>query len=396
MPRTSKPTLCKNLTILNIGLDRQLVSRDGSTESQRRHIAYAQGLPARIIHIVKTTAGESSQSLTLADGQVEVLPLPVRHWSLFVPAAISAGRRVLAAHHADVIQVQEPFLCGIPGLHLSRRFRIPLVAGAFGDQVDNPVWLGEHPVNRVANLVGRIVYRRSAAIRADSREVTERLRATGYPQACFVPFLVPEAERLGEPSPEAAVLRRQLLGRRLGPLLLTVSRLEREKNLPMVLEAFRRASLTMPDLVLAVVGDGSMRSGLEASSRAFPPGSVRWVGWVRNEGIAAYYQAADLFLLGSNREGRARVLTEALLAGTPVLTTDTAGSREVVQEGYSGRIVPIRDLETFAKVLEELSSDPDSLRLMGRRGQKEMSGLVSADTVLASLRDLYMTLPGRS
>ncbi len=384
----------EGLAILDIGLDRQLAARHMESESQARHAIYARGLPARIVDIVKAAAGDSSEPLRLADGLVEVQPVPVSHWSFFPPRAVAAASRLLSRRRFDVIQVQEPFLSGAAGLYLSRRYGLPLVAGAFSDQVDNPLWLAQRLLNRCANPVGRLVYRGAAAIRADSRAVAERLRVMGYRGPRFVPFLITHASSLLRPAPEAAPLRSRLLGRCAGPLLLTVSRLEPEKNLPLLLDAFRRARRSLPGLVLAVVGDGAERARLEASAGSWGPECLRWVGWIPNDLLAAYYRAADLFLLGSNYESSPRVLTEALLAGTPVLATDTAGSRESVAEGVSGRIVPVGDVGAFAEALVDLCSDRDGLARMGREGQAAAWSTAGTEAVLGGLRDLYASVLG--
>lgn len=379
----------KSFTILNIGLDRELLAPEGSNESQLRQIIYAEGLPAKIIHLVKAPSSWPTEGVTLAAGSINVVPVPVRHWALFPFAVIPVAQRILRVRRVDAIQIQEPFLCGLPGMLLSRRYRLPLIAGAFSDQVDNPAWLHERVLHRLANVFGKRVYRRAAAIRADSRAVADRLHSLGYGQAQFVPFLITHSHRLREPAKEAATIRKQLLGSRHGPLLLTVSRLEREKNVQLLLEVFQRALTHIPDLVLAIVGEGSLRRELQTISARYPHGSVNWIGWVPNERIAAYYQATDLFLLGSNYESSARVLTEALMAGTPVLTTDTAGAREVVQDRHTGRIVPVGDADAFMRALMELCQDLDALARMGRNAQAMMTELVSRDAVLDSLRKLY-------
>jgi glycosyltransferase involved in cell wall biosynthesis len=105
--------------------------------------------------------------------------------------------------------------------------------------------------------------------------------------------------------------------------------------------------------------------------------------------MSAYYQAADLLLLSSNRESAARVLSESLLAGTPVLTTDTAGAREVVVDGVSGRITPVGDLAAFSSALSDLLGDVDRLGAMGRAGRDATRAYVTAESVSQELRRLY-------
>lgn len=381
------------LRILNIGLDRALLEEHGRSESQTRQALYAQEIPAEITHLVKAPRASRRERLVLGDGLVRVIPVPVRHWAMFPLAAIRAGSRVLRQEKIDIIQAQEPILCGLVGLWLSRRYRVPLIVGAFTDQVANPAWASASLVNRLVDAVGRAVYARADAIRADSLAVMQRLHASGFPQTHFIPFLITNAEMLAHPTAEAAVVRRTLLGGRSGPLILAVARLESEKNMELMLQAVESIVKSVTGVVLAVVGDGSLRKQLQ---QRFAAEWVRWLGWVPNTELAAYYQAADLSLLSSDIESSARVLTESLLAGTPVLTTDTAGAREVVEDNRSGRIVPTGDLKVFTEALLELCQSPRHLEEMGTYGQQMVSTHMSRANIISELRQLCAQVIRRS
>jgi glycosyltransferase involved in cell wall biosynthesis len=378
----------RNLSILNIGLDRDLLALDKRTEAQERQRVYASGIPARLVHIVKASSDTPPEPVDIGAG-VCVVPCPVSHWGQFLFAALGAGARQLRNGHFDLIQVQEPYLSGLAGALLSWRFGLPLVVGVFSDEVDNPVWLAERRLNRVANWVAKWVLGRAAAIRVDSRSVVERISGRGYRNLAYVPVLITGADRLLAPSAEARPVRPRLLGSRSGPLLLAVCRLEPEKNISLMLRAVGRAAKSLPGLVLAVAGDGRMAAALAAEAAEVAPGCVHWLGRIENADLAAYYHAADLLLLSSNRESAARVLWESLLAGTPVLTTDTAGAREVVEDGISGCIVPIGDLKAFGDALAELCRNVDHLARLGAEGQRRVERIATAEAVLDGLRQLY-------
>lgn len=376
------------LAILNIGLDRELLIRGESTEAQQRQLFYCQQLPARIVHLVKAPADYPAAPFDL-DPALHIVPCPVRHWAGFVPIAIAKGTALLKTERFDLIQVQEPYLAGIAGAYLSRRFGVPLVAGLYSDEVDNPAWLAERWLNRLANRVAKAVLRRAAGTRTDSCAVAERVAGGGYRHLTYIPFLITHAERLVAADAGAPSLRERLLAGRDGPLLLAVSRLEAEKNLPLMLRAVAAVVERQPGLVLAVAGSGRLAETLAREAAALLPGRVRWLGWVASDALAAYYQAADLMLISSDRESAARVLTESLLAGTPVLSTDTAGAREVVEDGVSGRIVPVGDAAAYAQALIELTTDLARMAQMGANGQKRMRTSVTAEAVVTQLRNFY-------
>lgn len=378
----------RRLSILNVSIDRDLLSSDGTSEAQCRQMLYAMHLPAKLTHLVKAPAGADDRPIALGS-DVRAIPCPVAHWALFFFAAARTGAQLLRRQCFDLIQAQEPYLCGLVGAYLSWRFRVPLVVGVFSDEIDNPIWLAERPLNRLANVVSKCVLRRASAVRVDSRAVAANLERKGYRGLAYIPFLITHAELLIEPCAGANTTRERLLAGRAGPLVLAVSRLEPEKNIPLMLEAFTHASRRFPDSVLAIAGTGRLAESLRSDGERLAPGRVRWLGWVANADMSAYYQAADLLLLSSNRESAARVLSESLLAGTPVLTTDTAGAREVVVDGVSGRITPVGDLAAFSSALSDLLGDVDRLGAMGRAGRDATRAYVTAESVSQELRRLY-------
>lgn len=378
----------RRLAILNIGHDRELLSRGIQTEAQLRQLFYCEHLPARIVHLVKAPANCSGLPFDL-DPELRIVPCPVRHWIGFIPATIARAASLLKNEHFDLIQVQEPYLAGAAGAYLSRRFGVPLVVGLYSDEVDNPVWLAERRLNRLANLVAKTVLRRAAGTRTDSRAVASRVAGGGYRHVTYIPFLITHAERLRTVDSGALVLRERLLAGNAGPLLLAVNRLEAEKNLSLMLRAVAAAIQARPGMVLAVAGTGRQAEFLAKEAETLMPGRVRWLGWVATDELAAYYQAADLMLISSNRESAARVLTESLLAGTPVLSTDTAGACEVVEDGVSGRIVPVGDVGAYAQALIDLTANTRCLAQMGAQGQQKMQASVTGEVVVKQLREFY-------
>lgn len=385
----------RTLTILNIGLDRDLLSREARTEAQTRQLFYAQSLPARLVHIVKAPRGASGRRIDL-DANLSIVPCAVRHWTQFIPAAIRLGRELLGQETFDLIQVQEPFVSGLAGAYLARRFDLPLVVGLYSDEIDNPVWLAERPLNRLANHIGKWVLRQAAAARSDSLAVVDRLSHYGFRHLTYIPFLITHADRLLVPDARARDIRQRLLDGLSGPLLLAVCRLEQEKNIPLMLAAFAEAAGRQSGLVLAVAGHGTLADALKQEAERIAPGRVRWLGWIGNTDMPGYYQAADLMLLSSNRESAARVLYESLLAGTPALSTDTAGAREVIEDGLTGRIVPVGDTDAYTHALIELCGNPDGLAGMGQAGRRQMESRVTADAVAGQMRAVYEKAMGRT
>jgi teichuronic acid biosynthesis glycosyltransferase TuaC len=113
-------------------------------------------------------------------------------------------------------------------------------------------------------------------------------------------------------------------------LLLTVKRLHEVAGHDVLLRAFQRVAGEHPDTALWIVGQGELRSKLEAQARDLGLASqVRFLGMLDNDTLWRLYAAADLFVLPSRLESWGTVMLESLACGTRVVATDTVGGAEV-------------------------------------------------------------------
>lgn len=117
-------------------------------------------------------------------------------------------------------------------------------------------------------------------------------------------------------------------------VLLVVGRVAAEKNIQLALQSFEAARAVVPNLKLVVVGDGPLRSKLEAAHR-----HVRFVGTQRGDDLAAHYASADAFLFASLSDTFGNVTLEALASGLPVVAFDVAAAAEYVVDGVDGRLI---------------------------------------------------------
>ncbi|GMG84354.1 hypothetical protein LNKW23_35690 [Paralimibaculum aggregatum] len=137
------------------------------------------------------------------------------------------------------------------------------------------------------------------------------------------------------------------------PMILAVGRLARQKNYPLMLEAFAALRREIPAAELTILGEGPERAALEAqAARLGIAGHLHMPGFVDDP--ASWMLRADAFAMSSHFEGLANVLPEAMAAGLPIVSTDWPPSaREVLEDGRWGRIVPLDDAPALAAALIE-------------------------------------------
>ena len=139
-----------------------------------------------------------------------------------------------------------------------------------------------------------------------------------------------------------------------GPLLVAVGALNANKGQHLAIQALAQ----IPDATLILVGDGAERSNLaRLAQRLGLESRVRLLGVRPHDALPALLAAADVAVQPSADEGLANVWVEALACGTPVVTTDVGGARDVVDRPEAGRLVA-RDPDAIAAAVRELLAAP--------------------------------------
>lgn len=177
-------------------------------------------------------------------------------------------------------------------------------------------------------------------------------------------------------------------------LALAVGRLDVQKGLPDLLEAFERAAARNPRLHLAVVGDGPLRGWLEAdvAARSILSGRVRILG--RREDVPALMRAADLLVHSAYWEGMPNVVLEAMAAGLPVVATDVEGVEELILPGETGWVAPARDVDALTRAIEEVAADREASRRIGIAGRRRAVETFATPAMVARYAALWSAVLG--
>lgn len=139
-----------------------------------------------------------------------------------------------------------------------------------------------------------------------------------------------------------------------GPLIATVGALIERKGQRFAIDALAR----LPGATLLLIGDGPDRAELERHAGAIGvAGHVRFLGAQPPREVARLLAAADVMLLPTRAEGIANAWVEALACGTPVVTCDAGGARDVIDRADAGRIAA-RDAGALAGAVRALLADP--------------------------------------
>ncbi|MGS1015959.1 glycosyltransferase [Allosphingosinicella humi] len=163
-----------------------------------------------------------------------------------------------------------------------------------------------------------------------------------------------------------------------GPLLASVGALIPRKGQRLALATLAE----LPSATLIFAGDGPDRAALEAEARRLRVADrTRFLGAQPHDAVARLIAAADVMVLPTSAEGLANVWVEALASGTPVVTSDVGGARDVVDRPEAGRLVPLEPSAIAAAVRDLLAEPPpqEAVRRAAERFRWERNALELRD-----------------
>jgi glycosyltransferase involved in cell wall biosynthesis len=173
-------------------------------------------------------------------------------------------------------------------------------------------------------------------------------------------------------------------------VVLYAGRLAAFKNVGGLIESWSEIHRDV-DALLVVVGDGPLRSTLEAKCRCLGlESSVRFVG--QQSDVIPWYQVADVFVLSSLYEGLSNSLLEAMSCGLSVASTRVSGSVDIFADVDIGELTSPGDAKAMASALARLLADPVRRATCGSRARAYAKAKYSIHSVAKATSELYERL----
>ncbi|MFN2397258.1 MAG: N-acetyl-alpha-D-glucosaminyl L-malate synthase BshA [Gemmatimonadaceae bacterium] len=213
-------------------------------------------------------------------------------------------------------------------------------------------------------------------------ETVRTFGCTGCTVEVIPNFIDPEVyDRTRYPQ----TLREQIgQGRRI---LMHVSNFRPVKRIQDVVRVFAKVTREIPS-ALVLVGDGPERANAESEAQALGvEDSVYFLGKI--DTVAPLLTSADLFLLPSQNESFGLSALEALACGVPAIASRAGGLPEVVQDGITGMLCPVGDVEAMAAAAVDLLSDDNRWRAMSEAAAADARARFAQDDIVARYEDLY-------
>jgi glycosyltransferase involved in cell wall biosynthesis len=175
------------------------------------------------------------------------------------------------------------------------------------------------------------------------------------------------------------------------PVLLTVGRLDPQKGLADLIEAAAIVAPKFPAAHFLLVGEGPERGAIERLIREKGLADrVHLAGW--RPDVPELLAAGSVLILPSHWEGMPNVILEAMAAGLPVAATQVEGTSELVVEGQTGFLVPVKSPQALADAISKMLAVPAFAKALGASGRERVTAEFSWERMVARYESLYESL----
>jgi len=274
----------------------------------------------------------------------------------------------------DLVIGQEPTpRIGIPAYLAARLMGAKLVMEVHADYIHSAL-------SPLQKLIAIRLLRRCDLVRAVSGKIARELEELGVGNVAMIPSIY---IKTGVYRPLKSHQERE-------PIILSVGRLVRQKNFPLLLKAFKVLVKEVPEARLIIVGRGPLENEiLERVRRLDLRDSFRLVKrWLSEEDLVKMYNDAAILAITSYYEGGPRVAFEAGACHTPFVSTPVGILAEIAKNGVHGFFA--ESVEEFAEKMITLLQNPEMRERMGETFRKVIAERFEWDHVVRVYAESYL------
>lgn len=326
--------------------------------------------------------------------RVRSLPVLFHSYFRFCPpsAARSSLRDIVLEVRPDVIHVQNHFLLGRAAILLAKALRIPLI-GTNHFMPENlmhflhlPAFIEKKVVTLAWKHFSR-VYAPVDFVTTPTKTAADLLRAIGFqkeirPISCGI-----DLQRF-HPGYDAEDLRAKFGIPLETPVILSVGRLEKEKNPEVILRAFALV-LSKQEARLLYVGKGEAQEGLKRLVQKLDlKTKVIFADFVEDVDLPRIFSLATVFATASIAELQSIATMEAMASGLPVVAANALALPELVHDGKNGYLFPPGDIVRLSESLISIISNTDQREDMSEESLR-MIQRHKAEATTVAFEEIY-------
>jgi glycosyltransferase involved in cell wall biosynthesis len=235
----------------------------------------------------------------------------------------------------------------------------------------------------IIGKLSRYVYKRTAKASVVSSFLKEKLRQRvgilGEADIAVIPMPVGM-----ENFPKAAPPQNNT------PLLLSVARFTKQKHLTDIIAAADLVAEENVAFKILMVGEGQLEDELKnlVQQKGLTQ-NIEFLPLVAQQKLGELYRQCDAVILVSENEGFGLVLVEAGLTGRPAIASRSGGITDIVEDGVSGILVELGDVNAIARIMKKLFQDSNLRSRLGEGAYRRAMGTFATPILVNKIYELF-------
>ncbi len=281
--------------------------------------------------------------------------------------------RKLDEFRPDIIHLVDPVILGATGLAAARFFNVPLVSSYHTNLAAYCEHFGFSLLTRPMWSYNRFVHSQCSLTFCPSPSTAAMLRLEGFEHLRIWPRGVDTT--IFKPERRSSALRASWLGEKDSKktVLLYVGRVSWEKNLRLLVQAYR--SMNHSNTHLVVVGEGPASLEMQQELAGLP---VTFTGYLAGEALATAYASSDVFAFPSRTETFGQVVLEAMASGLPIVGLIAEGVCDLVENERTGLLIADSHIQEDAQIVEYRKALESLIQDTQKRQKMRNAALIEA------------------
>ena len=354
----------------------------------RRQMDYAKFLDKYII--IAPGDGKEGGPRLLANNLL-VYPVKAKNQFLFAIKAYFLADKIIKKENINCLSCDNPFLSGLIGVFLKKKFNLPLITHSMAEMIDNKYYIKERRINRAKNWLAKRILKQTDILRVSTEAEIKVFEGKGYNKNKFhyAPFYgeLDEFEKIDRNED----FREKIQNNKYDNIVLNVSRLAKQKDIPTMLKAAKIVIKTKPNTLFVLIGGGPLLAEVKKQAKAMGVAeNIKITGPILYSDVKKYFKISDIFVITSIYEGTCMVLHEAAICKLPIVATAFAGARDFVADSENGFQAEIKDHKTIADKIIYLLDHREEAKKMGENGYERVKKMYNKDFVLKKYKELFI------
>src|SRR3989338_9032425 len=388
------------MNILMISTDRTLFEADSAVRA--RLLEQAELVKTmRVIVLASKGGGTRKEKI---NERLTVYSTDSANRFAYMFDAYALGQKIIRGEKRGLVTAQDPFWTGVVAYLIARKthaaFHVQLHTdifsagwrGNFLRRILAP-WVYMRDMNELRFIGERLLYPMALFLlkKADGvRVISERLRLgverLGVPKEKITKVAIYSDIKRFLDTPPSFNLHQTY--REYNLIVLSMGRLEPEKNYHGLIRAFCNVARDHSDALLIIVGNVSERDRLLRLVRSLDLDKrVKILPWARD--VVSYYKTCDVYVQPSLYEGWGLSVVEALASGAPVVMTDVGCAGELVRHEENGLVVAPGDPNALAGAISRLLKDAKLRARFSRSGKKAAATLATKEETMRLYKESW-------